>query len=102
MWNLIGTGQELQIVVLQCGIAFVLGYYYATRHTCAGGSLWECIALHSTNNLLAVVFDATNKHVDSTTLVTGVALTAGLYGVATFVEWNYGQHSSATVTKAAD
>lgn len=100
MWNLLGTGQKFEVVVLQCGMAFVLGFYYATRHTTAGGSLWECIALHSTNNLLAVVFDATHEQVGSTALIAGVVLTAGLYGMATLGEWYHGQHSTATATNA--
>ena len=56
--NLVSGGPPLGLVLLQCGQAFCMGLYYATRHARSGGSLWECVLLHSVNNLLAVLFNA--------------------------------------------
>lgn len=83
--NMVG-GPPTELIALQCTAAFALGLYYSTRHTRGGGSLWECILLHSTNNLLSVIYEVGGEQVDWATLGLGVCCTVLWYLIAAAYE----------------
>jgi len=82
--NMWGTDTPREEVYMQCGMALVLGWYYALRLR-RFGSLWETMLMHAVNNILAVLFDA-SLVTDRATLLSGVAATIGLYALAACYE----------------